>query len=627
MSVDITYFWIELMTRNLLIVAITLAIGAFSIATPSIAADQPNAREVALEIDQIINEQLKEGDVKPALRSNDEDFLRRITLDISGTVPSVRDSTLFGLSPSRTKRADVIDRLLQTDAYADTWARYWRDVIFVKATNARAPQMNNTFLRWMTTALQENRGWDKIADEMLTSSGDIKENGATAIFFVQEGSTEDIAGEVSRIFLGIQMQCANCHDHPWDRWKREQFHELAAFFPRVGLRPVREDGRTVSYEIVSANATNDRGKARENLMQNLPRLFRFVDKNRDGKLTKAEVANSRSPLSRGFDRLVQVADKNKDGALSQAEIKEAPQPMQQNGRGSAEHFMADLNDPQSPGKLIAPKFFLTSTSAKTGLEDIERREAFSQYLTSKKNTWFATAIVNRMWGELTGEGFYMPIDDMGPDREPSYPQALELLAVGFVNSNYDLKWLMKTITLTQAYQRAIRTSDPNQPLSFASATPTRLRGDQIYNSIMTVLSGQTPNGRSPLSGTAYQGGQMRRGPRNPRDAFSALFGFDPSTPQSDITGNVPQALFMMNSPQINNQVRANFGTRLSKIVGKYKKDSDAIAELYLMVLSREPSKKELAICQQFITELNNRNEAYEDLMWSLLNSTEFITKR
>jgi hypothetical protein len=331
-------------------------------------------------------------------------------------------------------------------------------------------------------------------------------------------------------------------------------------------------------------------------------------------------------LSRSFDRLLRVADKNSDGALTQTEIKEAPRPMQQTGRGSAEHFMADLNNPQSPGKQISPKFFLTNTTAKKGLKDIERREAFSRYLTSTKNEWFSKAIVNRMWGELTGEGFYMPIDDLGPDREPSYPQALDLLAAQFVDSNYDLKWLMKTITLTQAYQRAIRTGNPNQILAFASATPTRLRGDQIYNSIMTVLNGQTP-GRSPLRGTDYGTGQMRRRSRDPRDAFSQLFGYDPSTPQSDITGNVPQALFMMNSPQINNQIKANFGTRLSQIVQRYKKDSDAIAELYLMVLSREPSEKELTICKTYIADLNNRNEAFEDLMWSLLNSTEFITKR
>lgn len=591
------------------------------------AADVPNPREVALKIDQIILDQLTAADVLPALRSSDEDFLRRVTLDIAGTVPTVRDSTLFGLNPSRTKRAELIDELLKSDDYADTWARYWRDVIFMRATNARAQLGSNTFLEWITATLKENKGWDKIAEEMLTSEGDVRDNGATAIFFAQEAVTEDIAGEVSRIFLGIQMQCANCHDHPWDRWKREQFHELAAFFPRVGLRPIRDGERLVSYEVVSANQDFDPARARENLMENLPQIFRFADRNRDGKLNKDEVANSRSPLSRGFDRLLQVADTDKDGALTEAEIKAAPQPMQQTGRGSAEHFMADLNNPQSPGTQISPKFFLTNSVATTGLEDVERREAFTQYLTSPKNEWFAKAIVNRMWGELTGEGFYTPIDDMGPDRKPSYPEALELLAGQFVDSQYDLKWLMKTITLTQAYQRAIRTSDPNQTLSFASATPTRLRGDQIYNSIMTVLSGEAPGSRAPLRGVEYSGGQMRRGPQNPRDAFSQLFGFDPSTPQSDITGNVPQALFMMNSPQVNNQIRANFGTRLAAIVSRYKMDADAIAELYLMVLSREPSEKEIKICQDYISELNNRNEAFEDLMWSLLNSTEFVTKR
>ena len=120
---------------------------------------------------------------------------------------------------------------------------------------------------------------------------------------------------------------------------------------------------------------------------------------------------------------------------------------------------------------------------------------------------------------------------------------------------------------------------------------------------------------------------MYRGARNPRDAFSALFGFDPSTPQADITGNVPQALFMMNSPMLNGQINAGGFTRLGALLRKYPDDTDAVNELYVMVLAREPSKKELAIFKEFLAEVGNRNEAFEDLMWSLMNSSEFMSKR
>ena len=112
-----------------------------------------------------------------------------------------------------------------------------------------------------------------------------------------------------------------------------------------------------------------------------------------------------------------------------------------------------------------------------------------------------------------------------------------------------------------------------------------------------------------------------------RTLFSILFGYDPSTPQEDISGTVPQALFMMNSPSINGLIRARGNTRLGRILGKFDDDRDAIQELYLLVLAREPSANEVKICRDYITEVGNRQEAFEDLMWSLLNSSEFLSRR
>lgn len=601
----------------------------FSFGTFAAAAEfsgKGSPSEVAAEVDRLVNAELKANDVEPAGISADEDFLRRVTLDLAGTLPTSRDVTLFGLTPDRSKREQAIERLLDSDEYAAAWARYWRDVIFVRATNMRAGFANQSFVSWMTDNLAENKSWADIATEILTATGDVRENGETALIFAQEGGTEDIAGEVSRIFLGIQMQCANCHDHPWDRWKREEFHELAAFFPRIAVRPVREDNRLQSYEIVSVNqSANPQDRFRQ-LKDNADRLFRFADRNRDGKLVKAEVG--RSPVARFFDQLLERGDSNKDGGISLTELKkiEFPTPMQP-GRGSTEHFMANLNDPSSPGEKIEPKFFVTGYSPKSGLDDLDRRETFSKYLTSSRNEWFSRAFVNRMWAEMTGEGFYMPIDDMGPDRSASFPEVLDLLSAQFSKNDYDIRWLMKTIALTQTYQREVRSADPAAPpVPFASATATRLRGDQLYSSIITVLGGEnTPGrGRGQQMGT---GGGMYRGARSPRDQFGQLFGFDPSTPQSDITGNIPQALFMMNSPLLATQINARGFTKLTGLLRRFPDNEDAINELYIMILSREPSDRELKITTEYLAEVNNREEAFEDLMWSLLNSSEFLSKR
>lgn len=581
------------------------------------------ADQVAAAVDALLQKAFEEAKVTPAGPASDEDFLRRVSLDLTGTIPSARDVTLFGLDPSPDRRAQAIERMLASDAWAENWARYWRDVLFLRATNMRAGLASQAFLDWMKTNLQQNRHWDEIATDIITATGPVTENGATALFYIQEAEPENVAGEVSRIFLGIQMQCANCHDHPWDGWKREQFHELAAFFPRTALRQ-QSPGDIRTFELVSVNATpGDPGERLQQLKAGVDRIFAFADRNRDGRLEKSEAGTT--PLSRGFDLLLQAGDKNKDGALSKAEIREMPAPpAPMMRRGATEHMMADLNNPAAPGTRIDPKFFINDAAPEPGLSDLERRETLARYLTSTGTEWFSKAFVNRMWTELTGEGFYTPVDDMGPDRKAVHPEVLDLLAAQFTAHDYDIRWLMKAIALTSAYQRQIRPQDPSgETPPFAAASPTRLRGDQVYQSLTTSL-GLEPVANAAARGMAG-GGPFAR--RSPREQFSELFGFDPSTPQADVTGTIPQALFLMNGAVIQSQIRATGNTRLAALLRTYPDDMDALAELYLLVLSREPSEQERRIATEHIASVGNRGEAFEDLLWSLINSSEFLSRR
>jgi hypothetical protein len=617
--------WVPLALWACVCIPLALAAKPDDAAPPAAKSEgAPAAQAVAREIDRLILEELAKSKTAVAPLAQEEDFLRRVTFDLAGTTPSPRDVTLFGLDPDPAKRVKTIDRLLDSPAFAKNWGQYWREVIFSRATDPRSRISQRRFEDWITEQLQTNQGWDKIATTLITATGDVLESGQTALIFAHGAEPNEVASEVSRVFLGIQVQCANCHDHPTDKWKREQFHQLAAFFPRIRLQP-KLNATPRSFEVASLDMVGGPGgpgaeRFRE-LFQNPERFMQFADRNRDGKIEKDEI--QQEGFRRVFERILAQGDTDKDGALSLKELQSLPRPDNMPGRGSPEHFMPDLENPQAPGQKMDPVFFVNGASPGAGLSDRERRAAIARYLTSPDNPWFARAFINRVWAEMLGEGFYMPVDDLGPERTANYPQVLDALSAGFIAHQYDIKWLFRTIANTDAYQRAIRPRSAAQTgPAFASACPTRLRSDQLFDALMQVLGTEAPaGGRPPGPGGLYAGD------RSPRGQFNRIFGFDPSTPPDEMTGTLPQALFLMNSPTINNFIKAGGQTRLAKLLAAFPENEAAVTELYLLVLAREPSDRELKIAQDYVASVGNRGEAFEDLMWSLLNSSEFLTKR
>jgi hypothetical protein len=529
---------------------------------PTTIAANPSPAQTAKQVDQLIAEDVFSETTDLAPRVDDATFLRRAWLDIVGDIPTPEHVTAFLIDPDPQKRERVVRELLDNPQYGQNWARYWRDVILVRRLEDRAAIVANSLVVTLTEKLNENESWDKVAAEFITATGDVKENGATAIQMAQDGRTEETAAEMSRIFLGIQIQCCQCHDHPYDSWKREQFHEFAAFFPRIAVRPVL------------------------------------------------------APTRRSFEVL---AD---DGPE-----RRRPNPNAEGRRGQAEHYMPDLNDPAAPGTRMQPKFFLSSAKLKFGTLDAERRATLARWMT--KSPWFATAFVNRMWAELVGEGFYEPIDDIGPERSASAPKTVELVSRSFAESGYDVKWLVQTICATEAYQRECRPRREVDGTPFVANVAQPLRSDQLYNALLTAADADESDES-----------QNRRGRRRPqmmgpygraataRTQFETTFGYDPSDPRETVTSSIPQALAMMNGMRINLAVRAiGRETVLGRLLDEITENEPLVEELYLRTLSREPTEKEMKTAIQFVRSTPSRSAAFEDLYWALLNSSEFSHRR
>jgi hypothetical protein len=230
-------------------------------------------------------------------------------------------------------------------------------------------------------------------------------------------------------------------------------------------------------------------------------------------------------------------------------------------------------------------------------------------------------VVNRLWSELVGEGFYEPVDDIGPDRTPTAPYTLAYLTKEFIDSGYDVKWLFNAIVSSETYQRESRPRREANTTPFTANVPQRLRSDQLYDNLLATLNFAD----QPAGGRGMYGGP--RGLGGARFQFQAVFGYDPSSPRDDVQGSIPQALAMMNGNLVNGALSANRFTWLGRMLAKTSNDDDAITDVYLKAFARAPSERELATCREYLKEVNNRSLAYEDILWSLLNSAEFLHRK
>jgi hypothetical protein len=599
--------------------SLSFAFCLFAVAPSPVRGDEnrrPDPAAVARLVDEKIDSKLRQDGVEPAPTATDEEFLRRVSLDVLGRPPSPDEVTFFVLDPAPDKRGRLVRDSLAASEFARSQARYWREAIGYRAQDRRFQLVAPALEEWLDAAIRADRGWDAIAADLITATGPVQEDGSTGLVVAQMAQAPELAAEVSRLFLGIQIQCAQCHDHPYDEWKREQFHELAAFFARVRVERRQGDGGRPSFEVVSVDPAGRGGaESGDRIRQRLIERFSDFDADQDQKLVAAEVPE---PQRRVFDRFIAAGDRNGDKALSLEEVRNLRLPGDR-GRGG-EYRMPDLERPEAPGTVVHPAFFVNQKAAKKGLGDEDRRRTLVELVTSPENPWFARALVNRVWARLVGQGFVEPVDDMGPGRPVAHPEALDVLAKGFRESGFSLKWLHEAVLQTRAYQRQLR-PQPHEPGAsrFACVPASRLGADQLFDALAAALDVQpggaaVPSGRGP-------------GPRDARAQFRALFGFDPSTPQADLQGSIPQALFLMNSPVVHGRVNARGDTPLARLLREHADDQAVISELYLRAFARTPSGRELAVCKDYVAKVGDRAEAFEDIFWSLVNSSEFITRR
>jgi hypothetical protein len=497
--------------------------------------DTITADELAAHIDANLTAAWKSANITPAPPTTDSEFVRRIYLDLIGRIPSVAETLDFLNDTRPTKRKLLVEDLLERGAWAAHFANAWRDLLLAGTNNPELRNQTAALENWLRLRFAVNMPYDQLARELLTAetrnaqSTDPNEPSPAAFFQSAEFKPELLAASTTRVFLGIQLQCAQCHDHPFASWKRQQFWQFAAFLKD-------SDSSAMASPAASVPATP----------QN-PNSLKIPD----------------------------------------TQIVVEPQ------------FLDGTN----------PNFDSGQT----------KRTVLAHWITDQRNPWFAQAAVNRLWDHFFGRGLVNPVDHLDTAGPPSQPELFDLLAQQFILHGYDLKYIIRAITATDAYQRSSRRTpdiDSDQQLALFARMPLRrMSGDQLYASFVEATGFQSLAASDSTVADS-----------SPRDEFQSRFN-DSSIPRTEAPTTILQALSVMNGKYVAQATDPKQSRVFAAIAdAPYLNTAGRIELLFLTALSRRPDDAEQKTITAYLASRKSDNEraALADIFWALLNSAEFV---
>jgi len=561
-------------------------------------------------IDELVYAKLKKLRVAPSELSTDEQFIRRATLDVCGIIPAPEEVRAFLADTAPDKRARLVDSLLARPEFIDMWTMKWNDTL---RNSPRVLKYSSVeYGEWIHEQVAANRPYDQFARDLITATGspvrpvadaavasaamskkarklqaagqaaspqltkqqqkkqrlagDPEEapfNPATN-FFVLSRDPLDVASATSQLFMGARIECARCHNHPFEKWTQRDYYGFAAFFAGIG----------------------NPGKAK------------------------------------------------KGGPIL---VSRRPNPLRD----------PRTNEPVAPTALDNVETPMPATG--------DARTALATWLTSPQNPFFARAIVNRVWGHYLGRGIVEPVDDFRVTNPASNPELLDALAKHLVDNKYDLKAVHRLILNSRTYQQSSRPNEQNagDTRNFARYYPKRLMAEQLYDSISQATGvflnedGGAVGRKNGKAGKARPAARMRRmagggpervmqlpalgvsrkgqasGPAEFLDTFGKPRRESVCECERSSDGNMGQALALLNGDEVNEKLTSEAG-RVRELLASGKSDAEMVEELYLAMLSRKPTPRQLSDAVILIRTAPAKDQGVEDLAWSLLNSREFL---
>jgi len=490
-----------------LVMLTTSAASAGSVTPPRDRAADDAKPDASRRIDEMIEAGLKEQGMSPNASIDDSAFVRRVYLNVGGRIPTIEEAEAFHADTYPLKRQRLIEQLVAGEAYVSNFYHFWADLLRI-SSDLDAPVLA-AYELWVKQALRENKPYDELVYELVTATGEFWDNGATGYYFRDRGMPLDNMSNTERLFLGTRLECAQCHNHPFDKWTQMDYFEMAAF--SYGMSSRGRDGanrrlidsqlRSKRKEVfVSATGIADFPAINESKVSAFlknPRKSKWLEKH---GLSESEF---RALIARGK---AAVEEMEAEADTMKEVVKQLYQPLKysgvnENGRSQVKlphDYQYSDAEPLSP--VAAKTMFGSEIPAEKFAED--GIEAYASWMTSPENPTFTKVIVNRLWKEVFGHGLIEPLDELTDQTEASHPELLAYLENLMRELDYDMQAFLTVLYNTETYQRSADSSEMvlGAPYYFPGPVLRRMSAEQIWDSVVALALPDVDHYRPQVTG-------------------------------------------------------------------------------------------------------------------------------
>ena len=585
------------------------------------------------KVDELVLNKLRKAGIVPSEICTDAEFLRRVSLDLAATLPTSDEVRAFLADSSPNKRAKKIEELLRTPGYAAWWATLLCDFAGNDPRRLSAPTGDENFFSailsrqwfdWVRRRVETNEGYHKIAEGIIMASGRTRPDQSYPEFATEMSSyfhstnpadftarpnmpyfwqrnnlrkPEEKALAFAHTFLGVRIECAQCHKHPFDQWTKTDYEQFQAFF-----EPLRYEGRRDTGETVDFTSAQEVFKASLDPQKSSGQKYRAEE----------------------FKKQIDTG-----AILPWPEIYVAGKPNEK------EIAKRKKKDPNYSGRVLTPKILGGDEVLLTQYRD--PREPLMDWLRARENPYFARAFVNRVWAVYFGRGIVDPADDMNLANPPSNKELMDYLATGFVASGYNMQWLHREITNSDTYHRSWRPTPSNRhdEKNFSRAVIRRLPAEVVFDSIAMATASSSGQRKfaadlesRAIGQNASISGKIKGGDRYALTTFGKPSRNMNCDCERTIDPTLLQTIYTRNDPALLRLVddkRDGWLHELRSANEAGKLDVErTIEEVFLRTISRPPTHVEAANAKEDMLAAPTPIDGVRELLWAMLNTREFM---